>query len=552
MREFLLLLRLKRRVWRISTLSPKPDQLVRNLSYVIVIGIFLLGGYLFLYRIFRYLGGVELIGPALTGKILQTSFLVFFTMLFMSNAISSLSTFFKSEEVDWLFSKPFLPETIFSQKFAENLFYSSWATLMAGVPILLAYGVSQSSPLSFYPVSLIALSFFILIPAGLGVSLLVLVIRFLPRARRREIILGLGGLVVLIVAIQMGFRGAVGFKMPVTFDLAELDTFVGGLRLASPLLPSTWMVGALREASGGDPKQLLLYLLILMSSGALSLVLAFFTASRVYSTAWFRSSGSPPRYGRGKRRRIFTIGQRLALIEKDMKTFVRDPSQWSQALILFALLGVYVISLKRTPIYFETPFWLTVVFFINLGFIGYILATVSIRFVFPTMSLEGPSSWILRSSPLSVRDLFWGKLFLNLGIGLALAEGLVITTSLFLGVERSLLLLSVVCVAFFTLSIVSLSVGLGSVFPDFKERNPSRIASGPGGVLTAVFSLLYVGLAISIIAWPAHSYLQARIAHTPFPLTSLLISGAAFLLVNLLFTILPLQLGMRFLARREI
>lgn len=547
-----LLLRLKGRTWQKSALSLRPDKLVRNLSYLAVIGIFFFGGYLFFHRIFVYLAGVELIGAALTQKILQTSFLVFFTMLFMSNAVSSLSTFFRSEEVHFLFSRPFPPETIFSQKFAENLFYSSWATLMAGVPILLAYGVSQSAPAYFYPISLLALLLFILIPAGLGVSVLILVIRFIPRVRRRELVLGLAGLIVVIAAVGIGFRGAGGFRIPVSFELAELGSFVGELRVASPLLPSTWMVGALVEASGGRGKQLLLYLLILLSSGALSLVLALFTASRVYLGAWFRSSESPARYGRARRRRLFTTGQRLALVEKDIKLFLRDPSQWSQALILFALLAVYVISLKRTPIYFDSPFWLTVIFFLNLGFVGYILATLSIRFVFPTISLEGATSWILKSSPISVRNLFFGKLSLNLAIGLVLAETLVVTTSLFLGVEPCLLFVSVVCVAFFTVSIVSLSVGLGGVFPDFKEGNPSRIASGPGGVLTAIFSLVYVGLCISLMAWPAHAYLRATIARRPFPLPPFLISGVSFLGVNLLYTILPLGLGMRCLARREL
>lgn len=543
---------MKARILRKTILSFRPDRLVRNLSYFVVIGIFTLGGYLFFYRIFCYLGGVELIGDLLIQKILQTAFLVFFTMLFMSNVISSLSTFFKSEELDFLFSKPLPPETIFSQKFTENLFYSSWATLIAGVPIVLAYGVASSSPLWFYPLALLALLLFILVPAGFGVTLLIAVSKFLPRVRRRDLILGLGGLVFLIVVVQILFRGAGGFRIPATFDLAELDSYVRQLGVASPLLPSTWLVGALTATASGELRDLTLYILLLLTTGSLSLTLAFFTASRLYSRAWFSSAESPPKYSVRVRRRVANLSRRLALVDKDMRLFLRDPSQWSQALIFTALLGVYVISLKRTPIYFRNPFWLILISFVNLGFTGYILATLFIRFVFPAMSLEGATYWIIKSSPMPAKDLLWGKLSVNFGIGLALAEGLVVATNLSLGVEPSMLILSVVSTAFFTFSLVSLSVGLGSLFPDFKERNPSKIASGPGGVITAIFSLLYVGFSIAIIAWPVHLWVQTKIAHTPFPLPALFYSGAAFLAINALSILLPLKLGVRALVRREV
>ncbi|TET82880.1 hypothetical protein E3J38_01430, partial [candidate division TA06 bacterium] len=86
--------------------SGKRGRLVRFGGYGAVISIFVVGGYIFFYRIFAYLYTVELIGPVLMSRILDMTFLVFFSMLFMSNAVTSLSTLYRSSEVEFLMSLP--------------------------------------------------------------------------------------------------------------------------------------------------------------------------------------------------------------------------------------------------------------------------------------------------------------------------------------------------------------------------------------------------------------------------------------------------------------
>lgn len=241
-----------------------------------------------------------------------------------------------------------------------------------------------------------------------------------------------------------------------------------------------------------------------------------------------------------------------ALIEKDFKLFLRDATQWAQAAILLGLLAIYVLSLKRTPIYFTTPFWRNLISLINLGFTGYVFATISIRFVYPAISLEGQALWVVRSAPLSIRNLFWGKLVLNLILGTLLVEALILVSNFFLKVDPIITALSMVAVLFFACSLVSLSIGFGAGMPDLKETNPSKIASGPGGILTAVTSLAYVGLSVSIMAWPGFVYLTSRMNRIPVPVLPFVVSGLAFLALNAMAIALPIYLGMRSLSRREI
>jgi len=68
-----------------------------------------------------------------------------------------------------------------------------------------------------------------------------------------------------------------------------------------------------------------------------------------------------------------------------------------------------------------------------------------------------------------------------------------------------------------SISLSSLAVGFGAAFPDFSERNPSRIASSPGGILTIVVSLFYIGIMMTLLAVPSYRYTAYLTAGGEFP-----------------------------------
>jgi ABC-2 type transport system permease protein len=51
-------------------------------------------------------------------------------------------------------------------------------------------------------------------------------------------------------------------------------------------------------------------------------------------------------------------------------------------------------------------------------------------------------------------------------------------------------------------SLSGLAVGLGALFPNFKEDNPSKIVSGFGGTLCLVISFIYIAVFVSLVALP--------------------------------------------------
>jgi Kef-type K+ transport system membrane component KefB len=96
---FSLLLGLELRAFTNRFRNLTPGKLVRLVTYLLVIAVFLGSSYWLFYRLFRYLFEFPEIGRLLSERLLGTAFLVFFTMLYLSNIITSLSTFYQSPEV---------------------------------------------------------------------------------------------------------------------------------------------------------------------------------------------------------------------------------------------------------------------------------------------------------------------------------------------------------------------------------------------------------------------------------------------------------------------
>ena len=84
-----------------------------------------------------------------------------------------------------------------------------------------------------------------------------------------------------------------------------------------------------------------------------------------------------------------------ALIVKDIRTFWRDTTQWGQSLILLGLLVAYIMNLRYFSHRLTSDFWIDLTSYLNLGACALNLATLTTRFVFPQISLEGKRVWIV-------------------------------------------------------------------------------------------------------------------------------------------------------------
>ena len=208
---------------------------------------------------------------------------------------------------------------------------------------------------------------------------------------------------------------------------------------------------------------------------------------------------------------------RRHLLIKDLKIFLRDVSQWSQLLLLLALVLLYlynfsVLDLKRVQ--FMSGFIKNIYAFVNLGMAGFVMATVAVRFVFPAVSAEGAAFWIIRTSPISLRDFLWSKFWTGLVPVLLLTEVLTIAANQLLGVDPLLKVVAALAILFMSFALVGLAIGLGARYPRF-GGDPSQVAGSYGGVAFMMQAVLFVMVTIALLGWPSSIYLLHQVRRVP-------------------------------------
>jgi ABC-2 type transport system permease protein len=464
-----------------------------------------------------------------------------------------------------LLTTPATTDRIFAYKFAEAVGISSWGFFLLGSPLMAAYGLTVSAPAAFYAMFLIYLVMFVLIAGSLGAITAIVVANIFPK--HQKVVLSLAVIVTLSVVIGLGVRL---WKTP--GDTLTSD-WLGNVqnRLAfcqHPLWPSRWMSAGLLASARGEWLRSGYYLMVLSAHAALGYLAAAAVARDLYFRGYSRVQGS-----RSNRRRVGLYGldalfHRLffflprpirLLILKDLRTFRRDPAQWSQFLIFFGLLAFYFLNIPRLGYGIHSPSWRNLISFLNLSVTALILSTFTSRFIFPLLSLEGRNFWVLGLLPVGRAQILWGKFAFSVGISLVATEGLVFLSDLMLGMSAVIIALHVGMVAVLCMGLSGISVGLGARLPNLRETDPSKIAVGFGGTLNLLVSLVFIFAIVTALAVPCHLYFLGQehpdastlaLSHTGFRfwLTAAILMS---LIIGAVGTIVPLRMGIKAFQRME-
>ena len=464
------------------------------------------------------------LGPFLVERLLFLLFAFLFVLLLLSNLVISYSNLFRNRETAYLLSLPIPTRTIFQWKFLESTLLASWAFLFLIAPFLAAYGWIRGVPWHFYVMTTVLVALFIVLPAVAGSWLAVNVARFLDRKAFQ--LLALFALAALVVLGTLWFRpeplatDAAGTRVIETLDKLLLRT-----RFAHyAWLPSYWLSASVLQWADGAKAAASFFLLVLLSYvlffGALAFTrmggLFYEAASAVNSRAsvfgrwtWFRARQSRKLAG------AYTLGIAEAfvrdltflrpdvrgLLVKDFRTFWRDTTQWAQSFMLFGLLGVYIFNLRHFSQQIDHPFWIHLISYLNLGACSLNLATLTTRFVYPQFSLEGKRLWIVGMAPLGMRRIIRVKFWLAATTSWLVTLVLIGLSCHMLEMTWDRTLHFVIAVTVMTFTLTGLAIGLGVLYPNFKEENPSKIVSGFGGTFCLVLSFLYILGAVVLLAF---------------------------------------------------
>jgi ABC-2 type transport system permease protein len=453
-------------------------------------------------------------------------------------------------------SQPIQAWRVFAVKLAETYQNAAGVPALLTLPIIAGLGAYWNAPVWYYPLSAMAALIVYALPVGLGAATAVVLMRFAPAGRVREVATGLG--VVLSASLVYFIRAARPEDLLKQLqDPNAFDTLLAQFAAPSnPFLPPSWAARVIWDGARGD---FAYSFFTLVALAVIVLLAAGWLAAKAYQEGWVRGLESSrvkldrtPR-GASAIEAFFTrFGPSGVLIVKDARLLFRDATQWSQLLILVALGGVYLVSVRSFPV--QEPLFRNVLGFLTLAFQGFVIAGVGIRMAFPSVSLEGAGYWLLRTSPMTAKSIVMAKYWGALPATLVLAVAMGWVSARILDLAPVMVFLSVLVSFSSALSITALGVGLGAMLPQFKHDNPAEVAVSPGGLLYMLLSLVYSGLLVLITARPAYLSITQPDAHpglTYFSSAEGWLVLALMAVVTVVGTIAPLWFGWYRLDQHE-
>ena len=552
---------------------------VRTQSRLLVglISAFLVGYVVLSYGLFRFgLGFIARfpgLGPLLVERLLFLLFAFLFALLLLSNLVIAYTNLFRNRETQFLLTAPVPVQTIFRWKCLESLVLASWAFLFLIAPLLVAYGQTARVAWHFYPAVVGLVGLFILLPGMLGAMAALWLARWIDR-RTFQMLVAVGFLVGGAAAWWRLRPGPVVDDAREVRVLAVVDRLLDTTSLAhAPWLPSYWLSASVQNWAEGALGTAAFFAAVLLSHVLFFGMLAFTRTGAAFATAadLVQSRGGvlrrwgPWREARDRRsgdaallpvdgldRALAMLGLSPATrahVTKDLRLFLRDTTQWAQTALLFGLLAVYVLNLRQFTQRMDVAFWLNAVSYLNLGACALNVATLSTRFVFPQFSLEGRRVWLVGLAPQGLSRVLALKFRLASALSLLLALPLLVLSTwlLQLGLARTLFFMGVITVM--TLVLNALATGLGALYPNFRETNPSKIVSGFGGTLTLILSFGYILGSVVLLGvgspwgWRGES---------GFHWGRAIVSWTLFLVLGAVLGGVPYRVGCRRAARMEL
>ncbi len=500
---------------------------IKDISSFLVYAGFGIGSFFFTKSIIKFLLVDIKVGLFLLHQFIAMVLFIFFVAVNIGNIIVAHSTLFKSSDVTFLMAKPVKPSQIFLIKFLDNFFYSSSTLFIVIISVLAGYASYFHIATGLFLV-LIIFNFlpFILTAGTLGVLILLLIVRLSAKFGVKKVIYFLVFLYLALLLMFFNLNSPVKLVNSVMhfYPFIDKDKFLVNLLPSfTSYLPSQWLSEAAYFISTGKFSESIPFIIYQISLSAGLFLFTYFIGKRWYFYTWLLNISLSNRR-RIKKNQTGIISfqkqsilkpQVEALLKRDFLLFFREPVQVIHLLVLLVLISIFISSVSEIKFIGQGNFYLQTSIYLSFFLFNMLLiSTLSLRFVFPSLSLEGMSYWKIKSSPVGEVSLFLLKMIPPLIVLMIISSSLGIITNLSFGFEFGLI--NVVITFISSIAIFAINFGMGGIFVNHKEKSAIRIASSQGASITFLFNIFYMLFIIIFLFDPVSSYFFSLTVNKPF------------------------------------
>ena len=550
---------LKPRIWPLINRSVRKNDrggLFKLLFFGAVGLLFWLGIFAVALRVLTYFKGIEEIGDILGYKLLSMILIVSFALLIFSSILTSLSKLYLSRDLQLVHAMPVASYKIFVSRWIDSTVESAWMVVLFTLPVFLAYGIVYHAGLFYYANAVGALAALVINASAISTIMVMVAVIVIPANRLKSIFIFLGILFFVVVYLVIRLSRPELLVDPEVFDTVMV--YISSLETPqSPLLPSTWAYDSILGGLNGAVRSGLFHTALAWSFAAAIAFFLIMIAETVYFPGFSKTQTAAARLFKKDaaawRCFDFLPGPIKSFTVKEIKTFLRDQTQWSQLFLIAALVVIYVYNFKVLPIDkspIKTVYLQNLFSFLNMGLALFVLTAITARFAYPAVSMEREAFWLVKSSPLSLRAFLWIKFFIYYLPLLILTEALIVATNILLSVTPFMMALSIITVFFLVPGIVSMGIGLGAAFPDFKAQNPAQTVTSFGGLVFMIVCAGYIGLVILLEAGPVYNLFMADIRGKTLS-TAIWLWIISSFAVAFVFSLAAIVIPMRFGEKRR-
>lgn len=480
---------------------------IRNIFFIMLGLLFAVGMYLLSKFIVVRILSIDIIGEMVAKRTLSMLLMTLFFFVLFSSIITSLTSFYTADDLNIILSLPLGFESIFFSRFLKSLINSSIMPFGFILPVIFGFSSAMKSSLIPYIVSPFLLLFFFSIPVSIGSMIITLIVRIFPATRIKEILV-LAGIIAFSI-LYIWFRMVEPERFLNPEGLSTMIEFIVRFDIpGSLILPSTWANEVIFSLIRGSVFNVDGIIALISTSIALLFLSALFIDS-FYLEAFSRAS-------EGRRVRSFgsSIISRLinarshqglsrTIMHKDLLEFIRQPAQWSQLILLLALLIVYIYNFKHfRNIQLTGLISQWGLYFLNMGLCGFVIAALGARFIFPAISLERSSFYLYKIAPVSMKSFIYSK-FLIYSLPLTLSSlAVTVASNLILKSSFEYFVISLLMSFVIALVVSGLGISLGAIYPNFKEVDIASIPASIGGIIYMISSMTAIILLIGLTIWP--------------------------------------------------
>ncbi|MCX7956552.1 MAG: hypothetical protein N2643_01480 [Endomicrobia bacterium] len=532
MRDFLILIKVNILQFLNSYKYTSKIEKLRTIFITIVGILFFVGSYIISYQVIIYISSLPLIGSLFTVRILALAFLTSFLMLIFSSLTVSFSTLYESEDINFLLSMPLKFNVIFLNKYILTIVRSSWMVLLLIIPFIIAFSSVKNFNTNEYIILIISMLLKVFISASVGIMISISLSYFFPSKKLKNIVLVV--LVIIGSTIYSLLRVSQPEKLltPDRFsDLLNYLDFVS--KPVAKELPSWWLTEIFNGLTGNDTKKVFYNFINLLLVSLIILLLVYKVFINLFFNSFFLISEkiSVKKLNAAKFLKIKNVFYSITL--KEIKTFLREPIQWVQFVIIIALSMVYIFNISKLPL--EIKYVKMTVAFLNLGGIMFILTAIVLRFIFVQPSLEYRTFWLIKSLPINFRKIFITKFLVYLPVIFVPGFFIVVVSNMVLGIDKVMLTISIVIVLISCIVLPSAGYSLGILFPKNDYKDIAQIETSFGGLMFIVLSMCYIVLSLSSIAEPLRKYILG----IKITIIEILIYSFIYILINFIYCFTP-------------